>query len=308
MSQAQVYNGNHSALVSARRRRDVVWPLGAIGGARTLFRIVGRAAMVQACEVGLMASLAATVPLHLAGRGFEPAVGAVDPAHATPSERPVLLVHGFGGSKSSWSFLARTLTARGLTVDAITYSPFGTSVEQLADRLTVKVERLLSQTGADKVHLVGHSLGGVIIAQAIASGRLTGRIDTVVTLGAPFGGSPWANLLPFGAIVCALRQGSPVLRRLASAPVPDGMRWVSFTATLDTIVPGRRSVPPHPDAETVTVGGVGHLGMLLSPQVVGRIVAALSAHGQSSPRGVRAVTTCVGQTAFLGASRNGQRS
>jgi triacylglycerol esterase/lipase EstA (alpha/beta hydrolase family) len=87
-----------------------------------------------------------------------------------------------------------------------------------------------------QVTLVGHSLGGVVIAQAIASGRLTGLVDTVITLAAPFGGSPWANLLPLGVIVSALRQGSPLLRRIASAPVPDGVRWVAFTATHDTIV------------------------------------------------------------------------
>ena len=92
-------------------------------------------------------------------------------------------MHGFGGTKSSWSLLARNLSARGLTFDAITYTPFGTSVEQLADRLVVEVDRLLSRTGADKVHLVGHSLGGVVIAQAIAGGRLNGLVDTVVTLG-----------------------------------------------------------------------------------------------------------------------------
>ena len=98
-----------------------------------------------------------------------------------------------------------------------------------------------------------------------------------VTLAAPFGGSPWANLLPFVAVVRALREGSPLLRRLACAPVPDGVRWLAFTATLDMIVPGLRSVPAYADVETVTVGGVGHLGMLLSRQVVGRIVAALPA-------------------------------
>jgi triacylglycerol lipase len=279
MSQAAIDNRHQPARVGARRQRDVVWPLGGIGGARTLFRIVGRAALVQTYEVALMASLAATVPLHLAGDRFDAGLSAPAKSHSAPTARPVLLVHGLGGTKSSWSFLAQTLTARGLTVDAITYSPFGTSVEQVADRLAVKVERLLSQTGAHKVHLVGHSLGGVVIAQAIASGRLTGLVDTVVTLAAPFGGSPWANLLPFGAIVSALRQGSPLLRRIASAPVPDDIRWVAFTATHDTIVPGRGSVPPQVNVATVTVGGVGHLGMLLSPQVVGRIVAALSAHG-----------------------------
>ena len=250
---------------------------GPFGSARKLIRTIGRAAMVQAYELGLMASVVATVPLHLAG-GVDQTVGALPPVQAStaPTARPVLLVHGFGGTTSSWSFVARTLSARGVTVDAMTYTPFGTSVEQLADRLVVEVERLLSQTGADKLHLVGHSLGGVVIAQAVASGRLTGLIDTVVTLAAPFGGSPWANLLPFGAVIRALREGSPVLRRLAYAPVPDGVRWLAFTATLDMIVPGVRSVPAPAEVETVIVGGVGHLGMLLSEQVAGRIVAALA--------------------------------
>ena len=67
-------------------------------------------------------------------------------------------------------------------------------------------------------------------------GRLTGQVDRVVTLAAPFGGSPWANLLPFVAVVRALREGSPLLRRLASAPIPDGVRWLAFTAALDMIV------------------------------------------------------------------------
>jgi pimeloyl-ACP methyl ester carboxylesterase len=256
-------------------------PRAPIPHARNVVRTIGRAALVQAYEVGLMASTVAKAPLHLAAGGFWPPVGALPAidAHIARPARPVLLVHGFGGTKSSWSFVARTLRARGLTVEAITYTPFRTSVEQLADRLAVEVERMLSQTGADKVHLVGHSLGGVVIAQAIAGGRLTGQVDRVVTLAAPFGGSPWANLLPFVAVVRALREGSPLLRRLASAPIPDGVRWLAFTAALDMIVPGLRSVPAHAHVETVMVGGVGHLGMLLSRQVVGRIAAALPASG-----------------------------
>ena len=252
---------------------------GSFGGARTLFAVLGRVALVQASEVAMMASVAARAPLRLVGASLHPARGTLPLAQAqsAPPARPVLLVHGFCGTKSSWSVVARTLSARGLTVGAITYAPFGTSVEQLADQLVAEVDGILSQTGADKVHLVGHSLGGVVIAQAIASGRLNGRVDTVVTLAAPFGGSPWANLLPFGEIVQALREGSPLLRRLASAPAPDGVRWLAFTATSDMIVPGLRSVPAHAQVEIIRVRGVGHLGMLLSRQVVGSIVAALPA-------------------------------
>jgi triacylglycerol lipase len=256
------------------------WP-GVMGDVRTAVWTIGRAAVAHAAEVALMASAVATLPLQLLrpdGDGAE-AQSTSLPAqpHSALVSRPVLLVHGLGGRKSSWSMVARTLSARGLIVDAIAYTPFGTSVEQVADRLVVEVGRILSETGADKVHLVGHSLGGVVIAQAIASGRLDGRVDTVVTLGSPFGGSPWANLLPVGGFVPALRRGSPLLRRLATAPAPGGVRWLAFTATLDMIVPRLRGVPAHAEVETITVRDVGHLGMLSNHQVVGRIAEALPA-------------------------------
>jgi pimeloyl-ACP methyl ester carboxylesterase len=258
--------------------------LGPIEAARPSAHKIGRAAAAHVQELAVMAAVAAMAPLGRAGRGFERAVDALLPvaAHAAPTGRPVLLVHGFAGTKSCWFALTRALRAQGVTVDAINYLPFGTSVESLADRLAVKVGSLLSETGADKVHLVGHSLGGVVIAQAFADGRLTGQVDTVVTIAAPFGGSPWASLLPLGATVRALRDGSPLLRRLAASPIPDGVQWVAFTATLDLVVPGRRSVPAQAGVQTVTVDDVGHVGLLLSPQVVDRIVAALPIHERAA--------------------------
>ena len=264
-------------------------PLRVLESARAVVWTVGRGAAVHTYEIGALASTAAMASLSLVGGGFEPA-SSVSPntkAHAAPTARPVLLVHGFGGTKSSWSVIAQALSDRGIMVDTITYSPVGNSVEQLADELVAAVERTLCQTGADKVHLVGHSLGGVVIAQAIAGGGLVGRVDTVITLGSPFGGSPWAGLLPFGDLLRALRPGSPLLRRLATASVPVGVRWLAVTAGLDVVVPGPRSVPAHADVETITVDGIGHLGMLISRRVIGHIVAALPA--QESPVAAAAI-------------------
>jgi hypothetical protein len=62
---------------------------------------------------------------------------------------------------------------------------------------------------------------------------------------------------------------------------------LAVTAALDIIVPGPRSVPAHADVETITVDGVGHLGMLISRRVVGHIVAALPAQG--SPMAAAAI-------------------
>jgi triacylglycerol lipase len=279
---APVGHGQGSAMSQALRNTS-----DPVGGAVRLARRIGQVAMVHAFEVRLMASVAARAPLRLLGGGIDDALSGQEPvlAQCQAVTPPVLLVHGFGGTKSSWSYLARTLRARGLIFDAISYAPFGTSVEEVADQLAAEVARMLSQTGADKVHLVGHSLGGVVIAEAIASGRLAGQVDTVVTLGAPFGGSPWAHLFPFAAITRALRGDSPVLRRIAGAPLPAGVRWLAFTAAFDMIVPGPRSVPPHPEVEIVTVGDVGHLGILLSRQVVGHIAVALAASGWTDEEG-----------------------
>ena len=238
-----------------------------------------RAALVHASELTLIASMASTVPLSLLKGGSDTAPG-LGPAAQAPRavpKRPVLLVHGFCGTKASWSFVAQTLRARGTPVETFTYAPFGASVEQIANRLVLEVHRMLSQTGADKVHLVGHSLGGVVIAQAIMDDRLEGLVDTICTLASPFGGSPWAKLAPLGGIARALRKDSPLLRRLACAPAPAGVRWLTFTAALDFVVPGVRSVPAHGLAETIRVGDAGHLGMLLSRQVAERIADALPA-------------------------------
>jgi pimeloyl-ACP methyl ester carboxylesterase len=51
-------------------------------------------------------------PLCFVAGGIEPA-SSPSPhtkAHAAPTARPVLLVHGFGGTKSSWSVIAQALS------------------------------------------------------------------------------------------------------------------------------------------------------------------------------------------------------
>ena len=183
----------------AHRQSGPATPQGVLGAGRAAVQAVRRAAVVQANEAAMLMSTVALAPLRLVGGGYDTArrSSPTVKAFTGPTTRPVLLVHGFAGTKSSWALVAHALDARGMTVEAMSYPPLGTSVKQLAERLVAEVERIVSATGTDKVHLVGHSLGGVVIAQAIADGRLNGRVDTVITLGSPFGGSPWAGVLPF---------------------------------------------------------------------------------------------------------------
>jgi pimeloyl-ACP methyl ester carboxylesterase len=142
----------------------------------------------------------------------------------------VVLVHGFAGSSAIWFAIRRALCAAGRVLVTLNDPPWASSMDRLADRLIDAVEDLLAVTGAGKVRLVGHSLGGLVIALALTGRRLAGRVDLEVTLGTPFGGSPWAGMVP----VCLIaRVALPpdrsercgraliLLRRLAAALTAD---------------------------------------------------------------------------------------
>jgi triacylglycerol lipase len=238
-----------------------------------------RSATGAAWEVIAAATAVFSAPLGLAGMT---SWTSRPPAHVPDSQvrgrsaPPVVLVHGFAASHTCWFALRRALRADGRIVLSFNYSPWASSVDELADRLTTFVEDLRAGTGAGKVHLVGHSLGGLIIAQALTRRRLAAHVDLVVTLASPFGGSPWADLLPVGPLVRSLRPGSPLLCGLAATPPPADVRWLAFGSTLDPIVPADRAVPADPRATCITLDAAGHSGMLLHPDVIARIVEAVA--------------------------------
>src|SRR4029453_13117018 len=106
---------------------------------------------------------------------------------------PVLLVHGFGANKSNWLFLQRHLEQAGFgRGEAFNYNPLLSDIPELAERCAERAEALKERYGVDRVHLVGHSLGGIVVRYAVQVGGLDG-VPVVVTICAPPGGSGWAR-------------------------------------------------------------------------------------------------------------------
>jgi len=109
----------------------------------------------------------------------------------------ILLVHGYGGDRNSWLFLQEPLAAK-YRVYALDLPGHGTSAKDvgdgtlgvLADAVTGVLDAVLISGGADRAHLVGHSLGGAV-ALAVAAGD-PGRIASL-TLIAPAGFGPEIN-------------------------------------------------------------------------------------------------------------------
>lgn len=189
----------------------------------------------------------------------------------------VVLVHGFGAGPDCWDAVADALGGPGVAVVTHRYT-WTTGVEELGARLADQVASLARESGARSVTLVGHSLGGVVVAASLADGRLDGVVTRVVTVAAPLRGTGWARLFPIGA-VRDLRPGSPVLGRIAA---PGGVPWTTLASRADAVVAPHRATLA--GAEPLVVDGVGHCGLLQDADAVARVAALVD---RPAPSGTR---------------------
>ena len=79
-----------------------------------------------------------------------------------------MFVHGYCGSERVWAPLRAALTAAGFNcLISLCYNAVTSDVRDVADRLVDESRRALQATGAGKVHLIGHSLGGLVVREAV---------------------------------------------------------------------------------------------------------------------------------------------
>jgi pimeloyl-ACP methyl ester carboxylesterase len=116
----------------------------------------------------------------------------------------VVLLHGLGRTPRSMRRLERSLAASGYDTLNVGYPSFSARVEDLArlvaERIAARRPRGGAADGA-RLHLVGHSLGGILIRWLIAN-RPPSGLARVVLLAAPNQGSrladavaPWLSWL-----------------------------------------------------------------------------------------------------------------
>lgn len=211
---------------------------------------------------------------------------------------PIILLHGLVDNGSIFVGLRRALRRRGFgRVITLNYSPFTHDVRDVAHRLAALVERTCEETGYEKVHVVGHSLGGLVARYYVQKLGGDARVHTVCTLGTPHTGTLAAHLLP-QSVVRQLRPGSDVMAELAEPAPGLATRFVAFWSDLDElIVPKRSARIDHPDlsARNVLLRGVGHMALPIHGRVV-REITALLAHLDHEGHTVTAGVTSIDAT------------
>jgi triacylglycerol lipase len=177
-----------------------------------------------------------------------------------------------------FTLLRRRLRRRGFgRVVSMNYSPLTDDVRAAATLLAARVEDLCDQTGHERIHVIGHSLGGLIARYYVQCLGGDDRVDTLVTLGSPHGGTLVAHLVPH-PLIRQLRPRSPIIAEL-HAPAPGcRTRFVAFYTDLDhLIVPAANGRIEHPDLRVTNIHapGVGHTSLPVRGWVVHRICTTL---------------------------------
>ena len=188
---------------------------------------------------------------------------------------PVVLVHGFAHNRSGWTFLQRHLRQAGFsTVVTLNYSPLCRDVGRVALELAQRVDAIRARTGAKRVHLVGHSLGGIVIRYYVQLLGGDACVDTAITIATPHEGTLAGHLVPT-PLVEQIHPDSWVIRALDHSSRPTSVSWVAYYSDLDLLIqPARSAMLSHPalGATNLLVRDHGHLSMLLS-RGLGRSVA-----------------------------------
>ena len=182
-----------------------------------------------------------------------------DPAPA-PVQMPVLLVHGVLCNAGVWVRLARYLRGRGVGgVYSLSYGPPLASIETFAEQLARKIDHVVAATKAQRVMIVAHSMGGLVV-RAYLRRHGSARIARIVTIGSPHHGSMLAWFFP-GISLAQMRPGNAWLAALNRERLDPSVRFVSLWSWHDSMVAPQTS-SELPGAQDVALAGIGHNALL----------------------------------------------
>ena len=193
-------------------------------------------------------------------------VNAAVPAQAEPVslDQPasVILLHGLGRTPKSMNPLAEYLTERGFRVYNFSYPSTSGTPDQLVALLREQIDTCCADS--QKLHFVGHSLGGILVRATLARDPRA-NVGRLVMLGPPNHGSELVD--KFGELALFRWALGPTAPQLGTASdsfpnrLPALSIEVGVIAGTDSVNPLGAFVLPDEDDGMVTVAGTKLEGM-----------------------------------------------
>ena len=188
-------------------------------------------------------------------------------------ETPVLLLHGLFDNQASWFWFRRKLKQQGIgNVVSLNLSSWHNE-EVLTELLAKRVDELRHQLGVNRVHLVGHSMGGMIARNYIQLRGGRDKVDCLICLGSPHHGSKLApfSLAPLGK---QLIPGCDFLTRLNAAEIPEEVTLTNiYTGKDNMVLPNSNNHLSW--GKAVALDGMGHTSLIYRKAPIDATIAAL---------------------------------
>ncbi len=166
-----------------------------------------------------------------------------DMSWTKPGSPPIVLAHGFMGTRGTMIPLTQRFQSDGRVVFSYHHGTFQLrSLRASAQQLVEHLERLERELGVLQVDLVGFSMGGLIALHALKFMQAQRWIRRLVLLGTPTSGT-WVGLAGVGTVglvspsVWQVLPTSPFIRDLRDAPIPEGVRVRQISAAEDALCP-----------------------------------------------------------------------
>ncbi|GHI09401.1 lipase [Streptomyces cellostaticus] len=185
------------------------------------------------------------------------------PAQAA-SHDPVVFVHGFNGSASSWNDWVADFEADGYSSSQLFAWSYDwkQSNATTAQQLAAEVKSVLAQTGASKVDLVVHSMGALSGRYYLKNLGGTSYVDHFVSVAGVNHGTSVASLCGWLYTSCKeMQTGSAYLTALNSGDeTPGSVAYAAYWSDCD------EAINPDTSAElsgaaNVDVGCISHTDM-----------------------------------------------
>jgi triacylglycerol lipase len=191
--------------------------------------------MKRALILAVVLSIATAAPA-LAVKPVKPGGGGGCP---TLTHNPILFVHGWNSSSSTWTTMVSRFQADGWTTPELNNWSYNYSQSNAttASQIATKVDSILKATCATKVDLISHSMGGLSTRYYVKNLGGGAKVDEWVSLGGPNHGTDTAYFC-FSTACSEMRVGSSFLTALNSGDeTPDvGVNWLTWWSGCDEII------------------------------------------------------------------------
>jgi pimeloyl-ACP methyl ester carboxylesterase len=194
-------------------------------------------------------------------------LGPVVPREVRCEDDLVVFIHGIFASAGVFRPMTQGLVEKtGAKVASFTHAP-GASIDRIARRLAELVERVPARC---RVHLVGHSLGGLVARYYVQELGGHARVAQTISLGAPFGGTERAHPFPF-LVGRELARSSRLLARLRERAHEHDVPHTSIVGEGDlVVVPAESAVFPRGDV--MVIRRCGHNTLLFHADSISVVV------------------------------------